>query len=74
MDMTMPKMNGREAFSAIRTLYPKLPVILCSGYNEQEAIQQFLGKGLAGFLQKPFGLTGLESAVRGALGATDAAS
>jgi signal transduction histidine kinase/CheY-like chemotaxis protein len=67
MDMTMPKMNGEEAFRAIRTLEPKLPVILCSGYNEQEATQRFLGKGLAGFLQKPFGQAALENAVRAAL-------
>jgi CheY-like chemotaxis protein len=25
-----------------------------SGYNEQDAIPTFAGKGLAGFLQKPF--------------------
>ena len=70
MDMTMPKMNGEEAFRAIRSLEPRLPVILCSGYNEQEAVQRFLGKGLAGFLQKPFGQGALENAVRAALATT----
>jgi two-component system, cell cycle sensor histidine kinase and response regulator CckA len=25
-----------------------------SGYNEQDATQEFVGKGLAGFLPKPF--------------------
>jgi CheY-like chemotaxis protein len=25
-----------------------------SGFNEQQAIERFAGKGLAGFLQKPF--------------------
>ena len=73
MDMTMPKMNGEEAFRAIQSLEPRLPVILCSGYNEQEAVQRFLGKGLAGFLQKPFGQGALENAVRAAL-ATSAPS
>jgi len=29
-------------------------VLLMSGFNEQEAIARFTGKGLAGFLQKPF--------------------
>jgi signal transduction histidine kinase/CheY-like chemotaxis protein len=67
MDMTMPKMNGREAFSAISSIDPTIPVILCSGYDEQETIQHFLGKGLAGFLQKPFGHAALEDAVRAAL-------
>jgi hypothetical protein len=27
---------------------------LTSGYNEQDATNRFAGKGLAGFLQKPF--------------------
>ena len=67
MDMTMPKMNGPEAFRAIRMLEPRMPVILCSGYNEQESVQHFLGKGLAGFLQKPFAQSSLEDAVRAAL-------
>ena len=30
-----------------------------SGFNEQEAIARFAGKGLAGFLQKPFTLPSL---------------
>jgi two-component system, cell cycle sensor histidine kinase and response regulator CckA len=31
-------------------------VIMSSGYNEQEVTQRFVGKGLAGFLQKPYNL------------------
>jgi FixJ family two-component response regulator len=31
-----------------------VPVILMSGYNEQEVTRLFVGRGLAGFLQKPF--------------------
>ncbi len=67
MDMTMPKMGGMEAFGAIREVAPTIPVVLCSGYSEQEDTQPFLDRGLAGFLQKPFGQADLESAVRAAL-------
>ncbi|BDU70004.1 hypothetical protein GETHOR_21050 [Geothrix oryzae] len=63
MDLTMPHMDGREAFQAIRRLRPNLPVILSSGYNEQESIQDFLGRGLAAFLQKPYTLRALEQTV-----------
>jgi len=31
-----------------------IPVILMSGYTEQEVTTRFAGQGLAGFLQKPF--------------------
>ena len=54
VDMTMPEMNGEEAFRAIRQVRGDVPVILTSGYNEIEATRRFTVKGLAGFLEKPF--------------------
>src|SRR5262249_31793353 len=54
LDMTMPHMGGEEAFRAMRRLDSKTPIVLMSGYNEQEIISQFAGRRLAGFLQKPF--------------------
>ena len=54
MDMTMPKMDGRACFSALRGIQPDVKVILSSGYNEQDATNRFAGKGLAGFVQKPY--------------------
>ena len=30
------------------------PIVLMSGYNEQDAIDRFSGMGPAGFIQKPF--------------------
>jgi PAS domain S-box-containing protein len=54
MDLTMPNMDGEETFRRLRHLAPGVRVILMSGFNEQEALGRFTGKGLAGFLQKPF--------------------
>jgi CheY-like chemotaxis protein len=54
LDMTMPHMNGEEAFREIRRLRPDVRVLLSSGYNEQEATGRFVGKGLSGFIQKPY--------------------
>ncbi|EDY20690.1 PAS/PAC sensor hybrid histidine kinase [Chthoniobacter flavus Ellin428] len=54
LDLTMPHMDGDEAFRLIRELRPSARVLLMSGFNEQEAIARFTGKGLAGFIQKPF--------------------
>jgi PAS domain S-box-containing protein len=56
LDTTMPEMNGEEVFKRLRKLNPDVQVILISGYNEQEATSFFVGKGLAGFIQKPFTL------------------
>jgi signal transduction histidine kinase len=54
MDLTMPLMDGVDAFREIRSADESVPVLLMSGYNEQDAVTRFAGKGLAGFVQKPF--------------------
>ena len=54
LDMTMPVMNGEEALQQMRLINAQVPVVLSSGYSEVEAIRRFAGKGLAGFLQKPY--------------------
>ncbi|NQV29415.1 MAG: PAS domain S-box protein [Candidatus Marinimicrobia bacterium] len=54
MDLTMPHKDGVEVFREVRKLNPKIKVILSSGYDELDAGQQFVGKGLAGFIQKPY--------------------
>jgi DNA-binding NtrC family response regulator len=56
-------MSGEETFGALRRLRPELKVVLSSGYNEQDATSRFAGKGLAGFVQKPYTLAELERAV-----------
>ncbi|NWF36135.1 PAS domain S-box protein [Mariprofundus sp. KV] len=54
LDMTMPKMDGKECFRELRRINPDVKVMLSSGYNEQDATSRFVGQGLAGFLQKPY--------------------
>jgi PAS domain S-box-containing protein len=54
LDLTMPQMDGEETFRGLRQLRSDACVVLMSGFNEQEAGARFVGKGLAGFLQKPF--------------------
>lgn len=67
LDLTMPRMSGDETFRAIHRLRPNLPVILVSGYNEQEVNEQFVGRGIAGFIQKPFQLAELRDKLRAVL-------
>jgi PAS domain S-box-containing protein len=54
LDLTMPGLSGHDVFRRIKAAAPSLPVVMMSGYNEQNVTQQFVGKGLAGFVQKPF--------------------
>lgn len=64
LDLTMPDMGGEETFRELRRAAPQLKVIIMSGYNEQEVTRQFVGRGLAAFLQKPFRAEELDAAVR----------
>ena len=67
LDLTMPKMDGEEAFRLLRSACSDVRVILCSGYNEQDVTQRFVGKGLAGFVQKPFEYATLAAKLREAI-------
>jgi signal transduction histidine kinase len=67
LDVTMPRMGGEETFRQLRAIDPNVRVLLASGYSEQEATAQFAGKGLAGFVEKPFQMGSLLEKVRAAL-------
>lgn len=54
LDMVMPRMKGKECFQKIRALNPRVKVILSSGYDRNEAVQEILDEGVQGFVQKPY--------------------
>ena len=54
LDLIMPHLTGEEVYREIRRLYPNVRVILSSGYSEKDVIGKFIGKKIAGFIQKPF--------------------
>ncbi|WP_243383743.1 PAS domain S-box protein [Geothrix alkalitolerans] len=68
MDLTMPRLDGREAFRTMRNLDPTIPVVLSSGYSEQDSLQTFPEGGPTGFLQKPYQLKDLKAVIQRALG------
>jgi PAS domain S-box-containing protein len=66
MDLTMPKLDGDEAVSALRRRDPALRILLMSGYNQRDTLNG-QDPTTTGFLQKPFTLRELESALRALL-------
>jgi len=54
LDLTMPHLDGEQCFRELRMLNPDVKVIMSSGFSELEVTQKFVGKGLAGFIQKPY--------------------
>ncbi|MGH7510678.1 MAG: hybrid sensor histidine kinase/response regulator [Gemmatimonadales bacterium] len=56
LDLSMPGMGGAETLRLLRAKWPRLPVLMMSGYTEQVVAPHFgnSGVGITGFLQKPF--------------------
>ncbi|HPF60107.1 MAG TPA: ATP-binding protein [Candidatus Competibacteraceae bacterium] len=68
LDLTMPCMDGEEAFQHLRKINSKVRVVMTSGYTETEIAPRFAGKRLCGFLQKPYTLDTLTMCLRDVLG------
>lgn len=54
LDLTMPKMDGEQAFHAMHAISSDIPVILTSGHSETEVVSRLSLCGLAGFIRKPY--------------------
>ena len=54
MDLTMPEMDGEQAFHAIRAVNPAATIVLSSGFSESDAVDRLHHCGLAGFIRKPY--------------------
>ncbi len=67
LDLTMPGMGGDEALGAIRALDREIPVILMSGYSEEEVARRCGVLELTAFLPKPYLPAELIDEVRRAL-------
>ncbi len=67
MDLTMPHLDGEQAFTALRQIRGDVRVVLMSGFNEQEVSSRCSCKGVSGFLQKPFPYEGLSNVVHGVM-------
>ncbi|MFZ4857886.1 MAG: response regulator [Desulfuromonadaceae bacterium] len=64
LDYCMPGMDSITVFRELRIIRPDIPVLLASGYSEEEVTERFKGLGLNGFIQKPFNLERLEGEVK----------
>jgi len=67
LDHSMPGGKSDDVFESIQRIRPNIPVIMMSGYAEEDVIGRFKGMGIVGFLHKPFGRVALLDMVRDAL-------
>lgn len=68
-DQTMPGMNGIELATLIHRQWPRLPVILMSGYSQTATPERRQRAGIAATLGKPFAGKELVECVRKVLDA-----
>jgi CheY-like chemotaxis protein len=59
-DMRMPNMSGLELLGEVKSKYPKMPVVLISGYSVSEIDSQHGAHKADGFLGKPLMMSDIE--------------
>jgi len=69
LDLMMPDMDGAQTFRALKEINPHVKVLIASGYSIDGEANALVEAGAAGFVQKPYNITSLLTAVRNALGA-----
>ncbi|MGD9362776.1 MAG: response regulator [Desulfobacterales bacterium] len=52
-DMTMPKITGDRLAQSLMAINPHIPVILCTGFNEDISEEKALSMGIDKFVMKP---------------------
>ncbi len=64
LDLTMPGMDGKEAFEALRVLSPDLPVIIASGLSVDQVMGQFADNPPSSVIQKPYQVADLSGKIQ----------
>ena len=67
LDLTMPFMDGEETFTRLREIRAEMPVVLCTGFIQQQRLDRLMTVGLSGFMRKPIGADEIVAFVRSTL-------
>lgn len=69
LDLSMPKISGRETLKALKQIDATLPILLCSGYPvDSEDFERETGYRPDGVVQKPFDIRALPQQVVAVMG------
>ncbi len=66
LDLTMPRLSGRDTLRELRQINPDVPVLFASGYSA-EHMSDSEREGVLGFINKPYRPQELANTVRAAL-------
>ena len=68
IDLTMVRRHGVEALADVRSVDADVPVLMMSGYSEDDAMARMGALSCSGFLEKPFSLEHLRDKLAAVLG------
>ena len=54
LDMILPKIDGKETYKRLREIDPEIKVVLSTGYDVNNKVNEVLSDGAVGFIQKPY--------------------
>ncbi|HMM12666.1 MAG TPA: response regulator [Bacteroidales bacterium] len=64
MDVKMPLMDGFEATRKIRVLRPEVPIVMITGFVNQDSLRMAVAAGCNDYLSKPMGISQLTAVFR----------
>jgi DNA-binding response OmpR family regulator len=68
LDVHLPDVDGTGLCARLRELYPKLPIVVCTGEADPDEVAELLELGAIRYFQKPVALQELLATVEAALG------
>jgi DNA-binding response OmpR family regulator/nitrogen-specific signal transduction histidine kinase len=68
LDMIMPGISGGSVYDRLKSINPKVRVLLISGYSIESEAKDILFRGCDGFIQKPFRIKDLSAKIWGIIG------
>jgi DNA-binding NtrC family response regulator len=54
LDVTMPRMSGRETYQQLKKIDKNVKIILSTGHGKGEMAQEIIALGIHGVIQKPY--------------------
>lgn len=70
-DIYMPEMNGIDFMRELRKSFPQLPVIILTGYPDQNVFREVLQHRISDFIAKPFAVETVKQSLQKLLGSDD---
>jgi CheY-like chemotaxis protein len=63
-DRGMPNMTGDQLAVELMSIRPDIPIILCTGFSNENEVKRAKAMGIKGFLMKPMAIGDLAEMVR----------